>query len=122
MTKPGGTVVVGDPDWRSFQIDVTGAGAGGADSGVGGVAAEAGRRWGEHRRPPPYVTRFSSFWWWLWWCVCVVVCVRVCVCASVCVWRGGGGGGDRFASCLPHPARTAPFAACSGRRHSPTNT
>jgi len=61
VTKPGGTVVVGDPDWRSFQIDVTGAGAGGADAGVGGVAAEAGRRWGDHRRPPSYVGHCSSF-------------------------------------------------------------
>ena len=52
VTKPGGRVVCGNPDWRSFQIDVTGAGAGGASSAVKGTEAEAGRRWGEIRRPP----------------------------------------------------------------------
>ena len=52
VTRPGGRVVCGEPDWRSFQMDVTGAGAGGASSAVEGVQAEAGRRWGESRRPP----------------------------------------------------------------------
>ena len=41
VVKPGGRLVFGDPDWRSFAIDVPGAG------GFG----EAGRRWGESRRP-----------------------------------------------------------------------
>ena len=36
----------------AFQIDVTGAGAGGASSAVEGTGAEDGRRWGEVRRPP----------------------------------------------------------------------
>ena len=41
VARPGARVVVGNPDWRSFQIDVTGAGGHG----------EAGTRWGEARRP-----------------------------------------------------------------------
>ena len=41
VLRPGGRLVCGDPDWRSFQLDVTGAG------GFG----ETGRRWGESRRP-----------------------------------------------------------------------
>ena len=41
VAKPGARVVCGNPDWRTFHIDVTGAG------GYG----EAGARWGEDRRP-----------------------------------------------------------------------
>ena len=41
VAKPGAQIVVGNPDWRSFQIDVTAAGGHG----------EAGTRWGEARRP-----------------------------------------------------------------------
>ena len=40
VASPGAPVVVGNPDWRSFQIDVTAAGGHG----------EAGTRWGEVRR------------------------------------------------------------------------
>lgn len=41
VVQPGGIVVTANPDFRTFQIDVTGAGRG-----------EIGKRWGEKRRPP----------------------------------------------------------------------
>ena len=45
VVQPGGIVVTANPDFRTFQIDVTGAGRG-----------ERGRRWGERRRPPAHLT------------------------------------------------------------------
>ena len=48
VTAAGGRIVVGNPDWRSFQLDVPSAGVAQRFRGT----AEAGRRWGEARRPP----------------------------------------------------------------------
>ena len=47
VTKPGGLIVTANPDFRTFVLDVTGAGQ--AAPGP----AEAGRRWGQSQRPPP---------------------------------------------------------------------
>ena len=44
VIKPGGIMVTANPDFRTFQMDVTGAGRG-----------EMGTRWGEKRRPPPHL-------------------------------------------------------------------
>eukprot|EP00746_Dinoflagellata_sp_MGD_P167554 gnl/MRDRNA2_/MRDRNA2_98274_c0_seq1.p1 gnl/MRDRNA2_/MRDRNA2_98274_c0~~gnl/MRDRNA2_/MRDRNA2_98274_c0_seq1.p1 ORF type:complete len:573 (+),score=103.59 gnl/MRDRNA2_/MRDRNA2_98274_c0_seq1:113-1831(+) len=52
VVRPGGRIVVGNPDWRSFQIDVTAAGGA---VGAGEHPVELGRRWGEVRRPPPHL-------------------------------------------------------------------
>jgi SAM-dependent methyltransferase len=45
VVQPGGIVVTANPDFRTFQIDVTGAGRG-----------EIGKRWGEKRRPPSHLS------------------------------------------------------------------
>jgi SAM-dependent methyltransferase len=44
VVQPGGIMITANPDFRTFQIDVTGAGRG-----------EIGSRWGEKRRPPPHL-------------------------------------------------------------------
>lgn len=45
VCRPGGALVCGQPDWRTFVLDVSSA-------GYNPQTEEAGRRWGDIRRPP----------------------------------------------------------------------
>ena len=57
VTQPDGIIIVADTDWRTFQIDVTGAGATPLSytSGPYDSHCEAGKRWGTSQRPPKHL-------------------------------------------------------------------